>query len=326
MLAVGHGYRCDRHHAEPSPGAPAAWMTRGLAPTPARRAARCADRWPDATAAAGPTGHLELIAAASGGSGPPQQPNATEKENDAHEANGLFRTIMPAVSAFVHSHRRARSRHMADRQPPASGGRHEHHPGRLRRRGIGGADWGRWGAQDDADRSRRSSSVERGINWIDTAAVYGLGHSEEVAHRRGRHPGGRPALCVYEVRVVWDRRTDPRNRPGCAGLPACAGCGVRCGACRSSESTSCSCTGRRMWHAGSMSTAGAGWTCDEAGPCGRSVDHSVAQLDSAEKVGHVDSLQPPFSAINRTVGDAELPWCADHETAVIVYSPMQSGC
>ena len=49
------------------------------------------------------------------------------------------------------------------------------------------------------------------------------------------------------------------------------------------------------------------------------------QLEAAERLGHVDTLQPPFSAIRRDAAAAELPWCHDHETGVIVYSPMQSG-
>ena len=54
-------------------------------------------------------------------------------------------------------------------------------------------------------------------------------------------------------------------------------------------------------------------------------NHNVAQLEAAEALGHVDTLQPPFSAIRRDVAEAELPWCHAHETGVIVYSPMQSG-
>src|SRR2546426_1544846 len=54
-------------------------------------------------------------------------------------------------------------------------------------------------------------------------------------------------------------------------------------------------------------------------------NHDVRQLKAAERVGHVDTLQPPFSAIHREVAAAELPWCAAHRTGVIVYSPMQSG-
>jgi len=54
-------------------------------------------------------------------------------------------------------------------------------------------------------------------------------------------------------------------------------------------------------------------------------NHHVGQLEDAERLGHVDTLQPPFSAIRREVAVAELPWCAAHGTGVIVYSPMQSG-
>jgi aryl-alcohol dehydrogenase-like predicted oxidoreductase len=54
-------------------------------------------------------------------------------------------------------------------------------------------------------------------------------------------------------------------------------------------------------------------------------NHDVAQLEAAEALGHVDTLQPPFSAIKRGVGDKELAWCETHGTGVIVYSPMQAG-
>jgi aryl-alcohol dehydrogenase-like predicted oxidoreductase len=51
----------------------------------------------------------------------------------------------------------------------------------------------------------------------------------------------------------------------------------------------------------------------------------VALLGRCETVGHVQSLQPPFSMIRRDVGGAQIPWCAGHGAGVIVYSPMQSG-
>jgi aryl-alcohol dehydrogenase-like predicted oxidoreductase len=54
-------------------------------------------------------------------------------------------------------------------------------------------------------------------------------------------------------------------------------------------------------------------------------NHTAAQLAEAEQIGHVDTLQPPFSAIRRDAAVSELPWCRAHETGVIVYSPMQSG-
>ena len=54
-------------------------------------------------------------------------------------------------------------------------------------------------------------------------------------------------------------------------------------------------------------------------------NHDAAQLEAAERLGHVDTLQPPFSAIHRDVATVELPWCRAHDTGVIVYSPMASG-
>jgi aryl-alcohol dehydrogenase-like predicted oxidoreductase len=51
----------------------------------------------------------------------------------------------------------------------------------------------------------------------------------------------------------------------------------------------------------------------------------VNLLERCEKIRHVDSLQPPFSLINRSVAANEIPWCASHNTGVICYSPMQSG-
>jgi aryl-alcohol dehydrogenase-like predicted oxidoreductase len=48
-------------------------------------------------------------------------------------------------------------------------------------------------------------------------------------------------------------------------------------------------------------------------------------LERCEGIRHVDSLQPPFSAINRSVAEREIPWCAEHQTGVICYSPLQSG-
>src|SRR5581483_7707609 len=54
-------------------------------------------------------------------------------------------------------------------------------------------------------------------------------------------------------------------------------------------------------------------------------NHDAAQLEAAERLGHVDALQPPFSLIRREVAERELPWCTARRTGVIVYSPMQSG-
>src|SRR5258706_8221583 len=52
---------------------------------------------------------------------------------------------------------------------------------------------------------------------------------------------------------------------------------------------------------------------------------NVELLERCEPIRHVDSLQPPFSLINRNAGEKEIPWCEQHHAGVICYSPMQSG-
>src|SRR6266404_4978343 len=150
---------------------------------------------------------------------------------------------------------------------------------------IGGGGWTfAWGNQDDAASiAAIRQAVERGINWIDTAAVYGLGHSEEIVARALRDiPLDDQPYVFTKAGLVWDER-DRAATPRRIGDPLSL---------------------RR-----------------EVGLS----NHNVAQLDAAERLGHVDTLQPPFSAIRREVAAAELPWCAAHRTGVIVYSPMQSG-
>jgi aryl-alcohol dehydrogenase-like predicted oxidoreductase len=196
---------------------------------------------------------------------------------------------------------------------------------------IGGADWAvGWGTQDDADSiAAIRHAVERGINWIGTAAVYGLGHSEEVV---------REALSVYgkderpyvftKCGLVWDDN-DRKAMPKTIGAP-------------DSIRRECEASLRRLgveridlyqmhWPAKDGTPLETYWQVlldlkkeGKVRAVGLS-NHSAEQLAAAEKLGHVDSLQPPFSAIRREVGTAELPWCAAHQTGVIVYSPMQSG-
>ena len=81
---------------------------------------------------------------------------------------------------------------------------------------IGGADWAvGWGAQDNGDSvAAIRHAVARGINWIDTAAVYGLGHSEEVVGKRAcRDPCRGAALCFHQVRPGLGRGATARHRP-----------------------------------------------------------------------------------------------------------------
>jgi aryl-alcohol dehydrogenase-like predicted oxidoreductase len=196
---------------------------------------------------------------------------------------------------------------------------------------VGGPGWaGGWGAQDDA-RSVAAirHALERGINWIDTAAIYGLGHSEEVVRRAlaDISPGERPYIFT-KCGLVWDD-TDRNAFPKMVGAPASIRAEVE-------NSLRRLCVDRidlyqMHWPAQDGTALEDYWRTlldlkSEGKVCAVGLsNHNVAQLEAAERIGHVDTLQPPFSAIRREFAAAELPWCAAHETGVIVYSPMQAG-
>ncbi|HEY1932711.1 MAG TPA: aldo/keto reductase [Acetobacteraceae bacterium] len=196
---------------------------------------------------------------------------------------------------------------------------------------IGGADWAvGWGAQDDRDSiAAIRHAVASGINWIDTAAVYGLGHSEElVGQALAGIPASRRPYVFTKCGLVWDLN-DRRALPRQVGAPD----SIR----REVEASLRRLGVERIdlyqmhWPAEDGTKLAAYWQTlldlkqeGKVRAVGLS-NHNAAQLAAAEALGHVDTLQPPFSAIHRDAAAAELPWCHTHETGVIVYSPMQSG-
>jgi len=194
-----------------------------------------------------------------------------------------------------------------------------------------GGDWAvGWGNQDDRDSvAAIRHAVARGVNWIDTAAIYGLGHSEEVvAEALAGIPKSERPYVFTKCGLVPDP-ADRNAMPSRIGAPA----SIR----RELEESL-----RRLrvdhidlyqmhWPADDGTPLEAYWQTlldlkreGKVAAVGLS-NHNIAQLAVAEALGHVDTLQPPFSAIRRDVGTAELPWCAAHRTGVIVYSPMQAG-
>jgi aryl-alcohol dehydrogenase-like predicted oxidoreductase len=196
---------------------------------------------------------------------------------------------------------------------------------------IGGGGWQfAWGEQDDGESiTAIRHAIERGVNWIDTAAVYGLGHSEEVVARALRDiPRDERPYVFTKCGLVWDEndRKAPTRR---VGNPK----SIR----RELEGSLRRLDVERIdlyqmhWPAGDGTPLEEYWgTLLELKREGkvRAVglsNHSAGQLEIAERIGHVDTVQPPFSAIERDAAERELPWCASHRTGVIVYSPMQSG-
>ena len=196
---------------------------------------------------------------------------------------------------------------------------------------IGGGGWAfGWGPQDDADSlAAMHRALELGISWIDTAAVYGLGHSEELVGRLLRDlPSGDRPLVFTKCGLVWDehdRMKEARRvlRPDSI-RKECEASLRRLGIERIDlyqfhRPDETGTPVEDSWHAmvrlveeGKVRAAGVS-------------NFDAARLERCEAIRHVDSLQPPFSLIRRDVAAREIPWCAEHDTGVIVYSPMQTG-
>lgn len=196
---------------------------------------------------------------------------------------------------------------------------------------IGGGDWAfTWGPADDAQSlATMRHAIELGINWIDTAAVYGLGHSEELVGKflHELSPSERP-LVFTKCGVVWD--DNKRMEPGKRILKP------------ESIRRECEASLRRLgveridlyqfhWPDESGTRVEDSWAAMSqlvsqgkvhvAGVC----NFNAALMERCEPIHHVDSLQPPFSLIRREIAEKDIPWCAQHKTGVIGYSPMQSG-
>jgi aryl-alcohol dehydrogenase-like predicted oxidoreductase len=196
---------------------------------------------------------------------------------------------------------------------------------------IGGPGWiGGWGAQDDAASiAAIRHAVERGVNWIDTAAIYGLGHSEQIVRSAlAEMPAAERPYVFTKCGLVWDE-AEREAPPKMVGAPA---------SIRKEVEASLRRLGverldlyQMHWPAKDGSAVEDYWAAlldlkaqGKVRAVGLS-NHNVAQLEAAERLGHVDTLQPPFSAIRREFAGNELPWCVAHDTGVIVYSPMQAG-
>jgi aryl-alcohol dehydrogenase-like predicted oxidoreductase len=196
---------------------------------------------------------------------------------------------------------------------------------------IGGGGWSfAWGEQDDAASvAAIRHAIARGVNWIDTAAVYGLGHSEEIVARAlSDIPQAERPYVFTKCGLVWDernRRADARRIVSPASIR------------REIEGSLRRLRVERIdlyqvhWPPEDGTPLDAYWSTMLALKAEGKVravglsNHNAEQLAAAERIGHVDTLQPPFSAIHRDAAAREIPWCAAHDTGVIVYSPMQSG-
>jgi aryl-alcohol dehydrogenase-like predicted oxidoreductase len=194
---------------------------------------------------------------------------------------------------------------------------------------IAGPGWHyTWGDQDDRDSvAAIHRAVEAGVNWIDTAAVYGYGRSEEiVATALAALPAADRPLVFTKCGLVWDpddRRAKPRQIMDPANVRRELEASLRRLDVDHLDLYQVHWPGEDVpleeyWQVMvDLRTAG---TVRAIGLS----NHDVAQLEAAERIGHVDAIQPRFSAISREAA-AEIAWSSEHGTGAIVYSPMQSG-
>jgi aryl-alcohol dehydrogenase-like predicted oxidoreductase len=191
--------------------------------------------------------------------------------------------------------------------------------------GGGGWQFG-WSTQDDSESiAAIHRALELGINWIDTAAVYGLGHSEEiVAAALADWPGAKPYVFT-KCGMIWNE-----NREIDYSLRADS---VRreCENSLNRLKTDVIDLYQIHWSADDLSETQEGWATLAALQKEGKVrwigasNFSREELQAAQLIAPVTSLQPPYSLIRREIEDRVLPYCKEQGIGVIAYSPMGSG-
>jgi len=190
---------------------------------------------------------------------------------------------------------------------------------------IGGGNWAfGWGPQDDeASIATIHRAIDLGINWIDTAAVYGLGHSDEIVAKALKGRSDRPYVFTKGSRV-WNDQGEITSSLKEQSLR------------REVENSL-----RRLevdtidlyqlhWPNPDPDIE-EGWsTLAKLKSEGKLryigvSNFSVEQMERARKIAPITSLQAPYSLIKRDIERDILPYCQEHNIGVIVYSPMMSG-
>jgi len=191
---------------------------------------------------------------------------------------------------------------------------------------VGGPWQFGWGEQSDRDSTAAiQRALEFGINWIDTAAVYGLGHSEEVVAQALRDWAGQRPYVFTKCGMVWNEKGE-------------------IGYCLRPKSIrrECEASLRRLnldvidlyqihWPADDLVETLEGWAAmgdlQKEGKVrwiGVS-NFSLQELQRANGIAPITSLQPPYSLVRRDAEKELLPFCERENIGVIVYSPMASG-
>jgi aryl-alcohol dehydrogenase-like predicted oxidoreductase len=188
---------------------------------------------------------------------------------------------------------------------------------------IGGPGWAYgWGGQDDdASIAAIHRALDHGINWVDTAAIYGLGHSEEVVARALEGIRQRPYVFT-KCGLVPDEKRVPRRDLTAASIRR-----------------ECEASLRRL-RVDVIDLYQVHWPNDDIAEAWDTMaalqregkarwigvsNFSVAQMEAIRPAAPIASLQPPYSLIDADVEQGELAYCEEHHIGVIVYAPMGSG-
>lgn len=190
---------------------------------------------------------------------------------------------------------------------------------------MGGPGWAfAWGPQDDNDSiAAIHKAVDRGINWIDTAAVYGLGHSEEVVGRALEGVSQKPYVFTKCERV-WDANGQIGKSLEADSLRRELEASLRRLKCDVIDLYQIHWPDpdediEEGWStlAGFQKEGKVRWI----GVC----NFNVEQMRRAQAIAPITSLQPPYSVISPEIEHEILPYVSAHNIGVIVYSPMKSG-
>jgi aryl-alcohol dehydrogenase-like predicted oxidoreductase len=187
-----------------------------------------------------------------------------------------------------------------------------------------------WGPADDADSvAAVRHAVERGVNWIDTAPVYGLGHAEEVVGQAIQpfRPGedlflltkcGRRWSRDGSGTIVYDLRPQSIREECEQSLRRLGAERIDLYQFHWPDYATGTAVEESWGMMGELVQEGkVRWT----GVC----NFTVGLLERCEAVRHVDSLQQPLSLLNRDACEQLVPWCREHGTGLIAYSPLASG-
>jgi aryl-alcohol dehydrogenase-like predicted oxidoreductase len=196
--------------------------------------------------------------------------------------------------------------------------------------GGGGYAFG-WGPQDDNESvAAIERAVDLGVNWVDTAPVYGLGHSEEVVGRALKNLGPRRPLVFTKCSLVWaDGSREVTHSLEASSVRREVEDSLRRLGVDAIDLVQIHWP--RFFDAPTAGSLEEGWGELAALVQAGKIRHigvsnfKVEDMERAAKIAPVETLQPPYSLLRRAIEAETLPYCLARRIGVIVYSPMQAG-